>query len=94
MSSFVQRRRARDTYDCDGLSVSEENPQLDNRQASDPSNGEQANPFYADRSTKTKSSCSKPEPPARIEGLRWALLMLICKACPCQCCESCEGNQG
>ena len=64
---------------CDGLGISEQNPQLDNSQTSNPGYREQADPFHADGSTKSEASGDEPEPPTGIKGFGRPLLMLICK---------------
>jgi hypothetical protein len=81
------------SYWCYGSCVPEQDPQLHNCKASNPSNSEKSNPFYADRSPKPKASSHQPEPPAWIEGFCGSLFVLVRKAGPSKSGESCENYQ-
>ena len=72
----------------DVLVVSEEDPELDNGQGSDPCDGEKSNPLHADSCAKSESGHDEPEPPVWLEGLRWALLVLVCEGSEGQCGEA------
>lgn len=72
----------------DVLVVSEEDPELDNGQGSDPCDGEKSNPFHADSCAESESGHDEPEPPVWLEGLRWALLVLVCEGSKGQCGEA------
>jgi hypothetical protein len=67
---------------CDIASVSKQNPELHQRQAANPGNCEQTNPFHADCCAKANTGGSEPEPPRWLKSFCGALLVLVCKACP------------
>ena len=90
--SKSQAQVVAETYGCNGLGVANQNPQLDNGQAPNPSDCEQAYPFHAHGGAKPKAGCNKPKPPNRIEGFGRALLMLICEAGPGQSSKCGENN--
>ncbi len=83
----------RETYWCNGFCIPNENPELDNGQASNPSDCEQSNPFHAHRGAEPETRCNKPKPPAGIESFGGPLFMLIRKASPCQSSEGSESDQ-
>lgn len=63
----------------DVLVVSEEDPKLDNGQGANPCDSEESNPLHADGCAQSESRHDEPEPPVWLEGLGWALLMLVCE---------------
>lgn len=81
-----------DTYRSDSFGITKENPKLQNGNASDPSNGEQADPFYASSCTKANSRGSEPKPPRWLEGLLRAQFMLVLEARPRKCSECGEDD--
>lgn len=83
----------RDPYRCYGSCVPEQDPQLQESKASNPSNREKSNPFHTDRSSKPKTSCHKPEPPAWVKSFCGSLLVLVREASPRKSGESCEYYQ-
>ena len=76
-----------------GPSISKQHPELQKRQAANPCNGEESNPLYASCSPQTKTGRCKPEPPCRLESLRWTLFVLVCKAGPGECSERGKDDQ-
>lgn len=66
----------------DILGITQEKPQLESGQASNPGNGEQTNPLHTDGCSKTQSGHDQPEPPIGRKRLRLALLMDIEEARP------------
>lgn len=72
----------------DALVVSEEDPELDNSQGSNPGDGEKSNPLHGDSRTESESGHDKPEPPVWLESLGWTLLVLVCEGGESQCGES------
>ena len=85
--------RGRATYRCHSTSIAQQNPHLQNGQASYPSYSEEANPLHTYSSSKTDAGCRKPEPPTRVESSWWALFVLVREACPGECRESSEDDQ-
>jgi hypothetical protein len=67
-----------------GPRVSEQDPELHQRQAANPCDCEQTNPLDTSCSSKTKTSLCQPEPPRGLEGLLRALLVLVCEGGPCK----------
>ena len=63
----------------DVLVVSEEDPELDNSQRSNPGDGEKSNPLHGDSRAESESGHEEPEPPVWLESLGWTLLMLVCE---------------
>ena len=61
----------------DSLGVAEQHPKLDKGQQSNPGDSEKPNPFNASSDAEAQTSHDEPKPPARLEGLRRALLMLV-----------------
>lgn len=81
------------SYHGDVLGVTEQNPELNQSEGSNPSYGEQANPLDASSDTQTKTSVDEPEPPAELEGLIRSKLVLVGEACEGQNSESGSSNK-
>lgn len=73
-----------ETYRRYGFSIPNQNPQLNDGQAPNPSDCEQSYPFHAHRGAKPETRRNKPKPPTGIESFGRPLFVLICKASPCQ----------
>jgi hypothetical protein len=67
---------------------------LKKSEGANPSNGEESNPLDADGDTQTKASKNKPEPPAQLEGLGRAKLVLVGEARKGEDGESGRGDKG
>lgn len=65
------------SYHGDILDITEENPELEDGQESNPGNSEKPNPFDAGSNTETETSVDQPEPPAGREGLAGTKFMLV-----------------
>lgn len=70
---------------CNIPGICKQDPELQERQAAYPCDGEQANPLHTDSGTKSETSRGQPEPPRGLESLGGPLFMLICEACPGEC---------
>ncbi len=66
-------------YQSHVLRVAKKNPELNQGQASNPSDREQTNPLDADSDAKPQTGHDEPEPPARLESLGGAELLLVGK---------------
>lgn len=66
--------------ESDVLVVSEQNPQLNQSQSSDPGDGEETNPFDTSSNTQSETTHGQPEPPSGREGLGGANFMLVREA--------------
>jgi hypothetical protein len=64
-------------YNRDVLVVAKHNPELDQSQDADPSDGEQANPLNADSHAQAEAGHGKPEPPTQTKCARGAKLLLV-----------------
>ena len=77
-----------------GPCVSQQDPELQERQAADPSDCEKSNPLDAGCRAQAETSRCQPEPPCRLEGLEWTLFVLVRKARPGKCSEGRENDEG
>lgn len=69
--------------------VSEQDPELKDRQGANPGDGEETNPLDAKGNSKAETSADQPEPPAGGEGLGRSLLMLVREGVECEGGEAC-----
>lgn len=67
-----------------GSCVPQQNPELQERQAANPRNGEETNPLDTSCSSETEAGLCQPEPPCGLEGLLRTLLVLVCEGGPCE----------
>jgi hypothetical protein len=75
------------------LVVAEKNPELNESEGANPSNGEESNPLDAHGDTQTKARKDKPEPPAQLESLGRTKLVLVGEARKGKDCESGRGDE-
>ncbi|KAI6763635.1 hypothetical protein HG531_013023 [Fusarium graminearum] len=76
------------------LVVAEKNPELNEGEGANPSNGEESNPLDAHGDTQTETRKDKPEPPAQLESLGGTKFVLVGEARKGKDSESGRGDEG
>jgi hypothetical protein len=94
VSDDLIRHWAGSAYHGHVLVVAEKNPELDESEGANPSNGEESNPLNAHGDTQTETRKDQPEPPAQLESLGRTKLVLVGEARKGKNCECGRGDEG
>ena len=76
----LNRHSRKGAYHGHILVVAQKNPELDESEGANPSNGKESNPLDAHGDTQTETCKDKPKPPAQLESFGRTKLVLIGKA--------------
>lgn len=94
VSCNLIHHQAKIAYHRHVLVVAEKNPELNEGEGANPSNGEESNPLDAHGDTQTETRKDKPEPPAQLESLGGTKFVLVGEARKGKDSESGRGDEG